>query len=132
PAAAITAASHRNPTVHEALQRRTSDLTARGQALYEFDLYFVVVHESPGLTHKHWGTALSGWIGRGLSAGATRQTLEADVRQARATLHNKTLGFVTQLADTVAPVLLGKRDAFRFFRHLVNYTPWKREVPSLK
>ena len=132
PAAAITAARRSSPIVDEALQRRIADLAARADALYEFDLYFVVLHESPPLTQRHWNTALSGWIGRGLSAGATMQSLDADLRQARATLHNKTLGFVTQLADTVAPVLLGKLDAFRFFRQLVNYTPWKRDLPTLK
>src|ERR1043166_8438095 len=132
PAAPITAAGHGNPVVHQALQRRAADLTDPADALFEVGLYFVVLHESPALTKKHWGTAFSGWLGQGLFTGATIRTLDAELRQARATLQNKTLGFVTQLADTVAPVLLGKRDAFRFFRHLVNYTPWKREVPALK
>src|SRR5438477_563484 len=79
PAAPITAASHGDPIVHEALQRRATDLKARADALYEFDLYFVVLHESAALTPNRWNTPLGGWIGRGLSAGATTGACSSDL-----------------------------------------------------
>ena len=126
PAAPISAANHARPTVQNALQRRTDYFTSKGDTLFEFDLYVVVLYESPAFQSNRW---VHSWP---LSTNASAQTVDAELRQARATLHNKTLAFATQLADTVAPVLLPKGEVFRFFRHLLNYTPWKRESPALK
>jgi type IV secretion system protein VirB4 len=48
--------------------------------------------------------------------------LEGEVDRAAAHLHQKAVAFEVQLADTVRPTRLGKADAFRFFRRLVNDT----------
>ena len=131
PAPAITAANHERTTVQDALQRRVSYFASKADALYEFDVYFVVLYECPTLQRGRWARGLTGWNLSALSTKTTTQTLDTEVRQARATLHNKTLAFATQLADTLKPVLLTKGEVFRFLRHLVNYAPWKREHPTL-
>jgi type IV secretion system protein VirB4 len=132
PAAPIIAAKHPHPIVHDALQRRVAYFASKADALFELDVYFVVLYESPRLHRQRWNHRFGGWTAGALSFGATARALDAELRQARATLHHKTLGFATQLVDTIAPVLVGKREAFRFFRHLLNYTSWKRDVPALK
>src|SRR5262249_47283395 len=132
PVAPITAARHPRAIVDEALQRRAAYITDHAGALYELDLYAVVLYESPTLPRQQWRHRVGAWMPQALSIGATTRALDVELRQARTALPHKTLGFVTHLADTVAPVLLGKRDAFRFFRCLLNYTPYKREWPALK
>jgi type IV secretion system protein VirB4 len=131
PADPITADAHPHEIVHAVLQRRVAHLSADADTLFEFDLYLVVVYESPTL-HEQWGRRFGRRVTEAFSVRSTARSLDANLRQARATLHNRTLGFVTQLTDAVAPVLLGKQDAFRFFRHLLNYTSWKRDLPALK
>ena len=63
-------------------------------------------------------TALRGW----LSTRAALTLLDAELDRAIATLHHKAEAFEVQLSD-IGLQRLAKADAFRFFRHLVNYDP---------
>ena len=60
-----------------------------------------------------------------LSSTAVLKVLDADLDRAVAQLHHKAAAFEVQLADSVRPTRLGKAEAFRFFRRLLNYTPAK-------
>ena len=51
----------------------------------------------------------------------TLQLIDADLDRVVAQLHHKATAFEVLLADSVCPTRLGKADAFRFFRRLVNY-----------
>jgi type IV secretion/conjugal transfer VirB4 family ATPase len=115
---------------HEAIQRRTAYLNARHEELYDLDLYFVLMYE--GLRAPATSTRLRGlWrdpreaVHQWLSSSAVLKLLDADLDRAMAQLHHKAAAFEVQLADSVRPTRLGKADAFRFFRRLVNYTPAK-------
>jgi len=133
PASPICAVDHPHPVVHDALLRRLAYFASKADALFELDLYFVVLHESSTLQRQGWTRRLlGGSLGPSFSVAATASLLDEDLRRARATLHHKAQAFVTQLADTIAPVRLDKVESFRFFRQLVNYTPWKREFAALK
>jgi type IV secretion system protein VirB4 len=120
PVRPFTEEPHDHPVVHEALARRVTFLNEQASALYEIDLYLVVLHEPSTTTWTRFGslrTALSTWD--------VSHALETGVERAVATLRQKAEAFAIQLQDTVHPVLLHKDDAFQFFRRLVNYTPHK-------
>src|SRR5205814_2095151 len=67
-----------------------------------------------------------------LSTTATCALLEGELTHAVAQLNQKAAAFEIQLADALKPTRLGKGEAFRFFRHLVNYTPHRADASSLK
>src|SRR6266849_5551293 len=126
----IVAAPCRQRLAHEAIQRRTAYLNARREELYDLDLYLVLVYE--GLRSPATSTRLRGlWrdpreaLRQWLSSSAVLKLLDADLDRAMAQLHHKAAAFEVQLADSVRPTRLGKADAFRFFRRLLNYTPAK-------
>ncbi|MGE3335724.1 MAG: VirB4 family type IV secretion system protein [Rhodospirillaceae bacterium] len=68
-------------------------------------------------------TALRRWLSRDEAV----RLIEADVDRAIARLHAAARPLETLLADTVAPTRLGKREAFTFFRTLLNVAPEKVE-----
>lgn len=116
------------PLAHEAIQQRAAYLNARRAELYDLDLHLVLLYE--GLRpHAATSTRLRGFgshpaqaLREWLSSSATVALLESELDRAVAQLHHKAAAFEVQLADSVKPTRLGKTDAFRFFRRLVNYT----------
>jgi len=116
------------PVVHEAVQRRAAYLNSRRTELYALDLFLVLTYEGlrPGLTTstrirgllQDPRRALREW----LSLSAVLKLLESDLDRAIAQLDHKASAFEVQLADSIRPRRLGKAEAFRFFRSLVNYT----------
>ncbi len=117
------------PAVDAAVQARAAHLTAHADALFELDLYLVVVYEGLARTtrtstrlERFWRdprAALRAW----LSPRTVLSLVEDDLNRALAALHHALAGVEVQLADTLQPERLSKADAFRFFRRLVNYTP---------
>jgi len=126
----IDAAPCRQRLAHEAIQRRDrlSEHPARG-----------VVRPRPVPRAGVRGPAVSryqlpaSWslarpraaLRQWLSSTAVIKLLDADLDRAVAQLHHKAAAFEVQLADSVRPTRLGKAEAFRFFRRLLNYTPAK-------
>lgn len=109
---------------NEALQRRADYLNDRRDSLFRLDHFLVVIYESPAAARtttsfgRAWRApqrALHNW----LSLRATCQLLELELDRAVGALHHKARALEVQLAD-LGLTLLGKTDAFRFFRHLVN------------
>ena len=137
PAAPIAATTHSHPMVNEALVRRATYLTAKADALFELDLYLVVLYEGWTARRSLSGTAARLWqsprsvVRETFSARATSAALAEQIDRAAATLHQKAHAFTVQLADTVAPRLLPKDEAFRFFRRLLNYAPHKVDPVGL-
>jgi type IV secretion system protein VirB4 len=113
--------------VNDAVQQRVAFLNEHRDELYDMQLYLVLVYE--GMPRGQTSTRLQGLFRnpRGalrewLSTQTVLRLLEADVDRAVAQLHHKAAAFEVQLADSVRPIRLGKADAFRFFRRLVNDT----------
>jgi type IV secretion system protein VirB4 len=123
----IPAESHPDPVIDGALRDRQSFLEARRPHLYDLDLFFVVLYEGAGRRRslveratdavRHPRAALADW----LSTTRTLTLVEDDLERARQQLLTKVEAFVVQLEDTVAPRVLGKAEAFGFFRRLLNY-----------
>jgi type IV secretion/conjugal transfer VirB4 family ATPase len=112
------------PIVREAVHERAAYLNARRHELYELTIYFVLVYESTSGTRtssrlrRFWSAprqAAREW----LSVRETVTLLETELERAVVTLHDKAQAFEVQLSD-FGPRRLGKADAFRFFRKLVN------------
>lgn len=120
----------------DAIQRRAESLNARRADLYAIERFLVLVDEGlrrAGATSttfrglRHPRRALSEW----LSSRTVLRLLEADLDRAIADVHHKAATFEGLLADTVQPTRLAKREAFQFFRGLVNYTPSTRATAPL-
>lgn len=125
--APIEAAVCDDPVVNDAVQQRVAFLNERRDQLYEVELYLVLVYE--GIQTRHPSTRLQGVLRNPrraleewLSTHTVLRLLDRDLDRAVAHLHQKAAAFEVQLSDTVRPTRLGKADAFRFFRRLVNYT----------
>ena len=138
PAAVVTAAPHAHPVVNEALTRRTAQFAAKREALFELELYLVVLYEG-GVDRPSWSHQLRGFatspataIRERLSVRAVTTVLADQLARAVAHLHQKAEAFAIQLADTVRPTRLAKAEAFRVLRRLVNYTPYKADAVALK
>src|SRR5258706_3546980 len=133
PAPVVTAAPHPHPVVDEALMRRTAHFAAKREALFELDLYLVVLHEA-AVTRPSWSDRLRSFAAspaaamrEQLSVRTVTAVLANQLARAVAHLHQKAEAFAIHLADTVKPSLLAKGEAFRVLRRLVNYTPYKAD-----
>jgi type IV secretion/conjugal transfer VirB4 family ATPase len=113
------------PVAQEAVNRRTTYLNERRRELYHLAQYVVLLHEPafPGRTstrlERFWREpreALRRW----LSTQRSLKLLESDLESAIDRLEHKAESFESQLAD-FGPFRLARREAFRFFRELVNY-----------
>lgn len=138
PAPTVTAAPHPQPVVNEALARRAGYFAHKQESLFELELYLVVLYEG-GVGRPSFSRGLSGFlhspataIRQHLSVGAATTVLADQLTRAVGHLHQKAGAFAIQLTDTVRPQLLGKAEAFRVLRRLVNYTPYKSDGASLK
>lgn len=135
PAAPIVAAPHPHPVVHEALKRRTAYFQRRQDALFDFELYLVVLYEGAALSMAAGTRSLRSplrALRERLSLGEMTSALRDHLTRATAHLHQKADAFTVQLADTVRPQQLPKAEAFRVLRRLMNYTPHKIDHVELK
>ncbi len=111
----------------EALARRTAYLNDRRRDLSQLAHYVVLLHE-PAL-HARTTTRLDRIrrepreaLRRWLSTQHSLTLLESELDHAIGVLEHKAETFESQLAD-FGLLRLGRADAFRFFRQLVNYDP---------
>lgn len=123
-----------NALAHEAISRRLRHLNGRRSELYDIDLYLVLLYEwSPTVAGEGpvWSRPLARLRQR-MSTGATLALLEEQVVKALGTLYHRAASLEIHLADSVQPTRLGKRDAFKFLRRLVNYTDSKADGAGLR
>lgn len=124
--------------VHALLQRRHAFFESRLAELYSVNLYLVVVMETARSTDT-WIprarrairaplTTVRDWF----STSRTVDRLDADIERRRVALRQKIDAFALQLHDTVRPRVLPKREAFTFFRRLLNYQPDKADAVRLR
>jgi type IV secretion system protein VirB4 len=133
----IQSRRHSHPVVETALSNRAAYLTTKQDALFELELYLVVLHE--GWTARSALGRLNGFLRspstawrEGLSVRGLTQSMEDQLARALAHLHQKALSFVTQFGDALHPELLSKADSFRMLRQLLNYAPHKASSARLK
>ncbi len=134
----IHEASHPHPAVDRLLRRRQGFLQTHDAELFTVSLYLVVVAASPA-TAGAWlaearracrapAATLREW----LSTDRTLVRIDDDLTRRTRQLRHKVDAFVLQLADTVAPRVLDREEAFTVFRRLVNYQPEKADGVRLR
>jgi len=117
----------REAVAQEAVARRTAYLNERRRDLYQVAHYVVLLHE-PALRARtstrldRIGREPREALRRWLSTQRSLSLLESELDQALGVLDHKAGTFESQLAD-FGLMRLGRTDAFRFFRQLVNYDP---------
>jgi type IV secretion system protein VirB4 len=130
--------AHPHPAVDALLRRRHGYVHAQHSRLFTVSLYLVVVVDADRAA-RVWASQARRTLRAPLAASrewwSTARTvvrLDRDLDRRCAQLRHKVDAFRQQLADTVAPRLLSKGEAFRFFRRLVNYTPDKADAVRLR
>lgn len=121
----IVAAPCAQPVANEAIQERAAYLNSRRSDLYELALYMVVLYEPPtgartSTTLRNLWRAPKDAVRRWLSTCEALTLIESELDRAIGTLHHKAEAVEVQMSD-LGLERLRKADAFRFFRHLVNY-----------
>jgi type IV secretion system protein VirB4 len=125
---------YQNPVVQQAIANRIAYLESKSGDLYTHELYYVLVYEG---WHRTRSTldALRAFPRRPrqtvtefLSARAQTTVYAEELERASEVLLNKAQNFEVQLGETLGVRLLGKAEAFRFFRQLLNYSPTKQHV----
>src|SRR5450631_1925803 len=108
PAPVVTAAAHPHPVVDEALRRRTAHFAGKRDALFELELYLVVLYEG-AVTRPSWSHRLGELVAspatairERLSVRTVTTVLAGQLGRAVAHLHQKAEAFAIQLADSVA------------------------------
>src|SRR4051812_10614854 len=123
----IISAPCAQPVADEAIQRRTAYLNERLHELYDLTSYLVLLYEAPTTPRtstrlRHVWSAPKNALLSWLSLDHTLNVLQGEVDRAVAALQHKASALEVQLSE-FGPQRLEKGDAFRLFRHLVNYDP---------
>jgi type IV secretion/conjugal transfer VirB4 family ATPase len=137
----IPFSTSQNPVVNAAILSRIAYLEAKSDSLYSFEVYYVVLYEA-----FRYKSSILGTLAKALSE--PRQTLaelaahfttskqivliKSELEQARATLRAKAQSFLLQVGDFVSSRVLGKQEAFRVLKQILNFSPLKLENARLK
>jgi type IV secretion system protein TrbE len=129
----IDAGTSTVPVASEALRRRAAFLNSRRGDLYELVTYAALVYEAPHVTRRSFSgvwrdprRAVSDW----LSPERQKVVLERELDAAIAHLHQTARAFEVQLSD-FGLQRMSRREAFAFFRTLLNYNPSVAGAASL-
>jgi type IV secretion/conjugal transfer VirB4 family ATPase len=125
-----------NPVIEEAIANRMAYLKEKANRLYSLEIYFAVVYEGSRPTHdwslSHLFTSPRAALREMLSTERKVTVLEEEMHKTCELLKNKVMNLVIQLQDALQVEVLDKEHAFRFFRGLLNYTPYKSDGVRLK
>lgn len=127
-----------NGVLQQAVTARIAHLQSKARRLYSLETYFVILYQrSPD--ERGLAESLARLVKNPLASfreafGSGHQVaaIETEVEDAREILSNRVSSFLIQLRDLVHARLLDKPEAFRFFRRLLNYTPYKADSANLK
>lgn len=133
--------SYVNPVVSAAVENRVAYLRNKADALYSLRIYYVVlldgVHQQRSLTSAlervvdRPRTALRE-LQRAFSADKRLEIIDDEIERLSAVLLSKARSFVLQVSDFLPVEILGKAEAFRVLKRLLNFTPHKVEHAKLK
>jgi type IV secretion/conjugal transfer VirB4 family ATPase len=133
--------TYENPVVNAAIRNRVAFLDGKADSLYSLQIYYVVLYE--GFRYQtSILTSLAKLFSeprKGLSdlhgiLSARKQVclLDSELDRARLALRAKARGFLLQLSDFVSAHILPKKEAFRVFKKILNFSPLKIENARLK
>jgi type IV secretion system protein VirB4 len=128
--------TYNNEVVQQAMTNRVRHFQAKASRLYVVEVYLVITVQVWKATtgaakvldefKTHPGRALR----RILSTASATSVLASELATARNELYGTVQSFLAA-ADIFSPRTLGKQDAFRFFRRLLNYDPNKHQPAQL-
>jgi len=132
--------TYANPIVNAAIENRIAHLRSKADSLYSLQIYYLILFE--GFRYKN--TALSAIAGipsrpgnalaelRALLSRKSQVVLiETEIEKARLTLLAKARSFVLQVNDFLPARVLGKCDAFKVLKRILNFCPLKIENARL-
>src|SRR5882757_7921114 len=129
-----------NPIVNAAIQNRIEFLKSKADSLYSFQICYVVLYEgfryrtsilnSFGQLPSHPKEAIREL--QGLLSGRKQAVLiDSELENSLSALHAKARSFLGQVGDFVEASVLGKADAFRVLKQILNFSPLKLETARL-
>lgn len=146
--AAVPYRMYDNPVVNAAIQSRIDYLRNKADSLYALDIFYVVVFEAEKsqartsalrkLTDSGTDTGQADRtqaMREFLGFGSTQQqvvVLDEEVTRSQRTLGQRVSSFITQINDFLHVELLGKQEAFRFLKRILNFAPEKLEAARLQ
>lgn len=130
-----------NPVVSAAVESRVGYLRGKSESIYSLRIYYVIV-----LDGSRRQRSLASVLSRIASEprGAYRELratfskskrveiIDAEIEQLTGTLTAKARSFCLQVNDFLPLQILGKEDAFRILKRLLNFAPRKVENARLK
>ena len=130
-----------NPVLSAAIENRITYLKGKADSLYAISIYFVIILENPSAKKsflRPFRQAIRErqrpW--RELKALLEREQqvflLGEEIQGAQTSLNEKVSSFIRQVHDFLPVELLGKQEAFRFFKRILNFDPAKLELARLK
>src|ERR1700693_5025740 len=130
-----------NPIVNTAIENRIRHFAEKSDKLYSLQMFYVVVFEGfrykrallKSLTefHKNPKKALED-LSAAFSSRRQVVLLDREITKALTALHQKVKSFILQVSDFVRVELLGKQDAFRVLKRVLNFAPLKLQLARLK
>ena len=130
-----------NPVVDTANRNRASYLEAKADSLFSLSIFYVVLYEgfrpTRSFNQNHFGLfhKLAGFLALALaylSTGRRVNSLDDDITKAQTILRQRIDGFVIQISDFLPARILDKHDAFRVLKQILNFSPAKCGLASLK
>jgi len=133
--------NYSNPVVSAAIENRMAYLKSKAASLYALAIYFVVIFETSPRKKAYLRTfsrtgrkKQNAW--RELKAFLSTQTqallLGDEIHHAQTTLNQKVSSFILQVNDFLPVEILGKHEAFRLLKQVLNFAPHKLQVSRLK
>src|SRR5712675_758554 len=129
-----------NPIVNAAIQNRIEFLKSKADSLYSFQICYVVLYEgfryhtsilnSLGQLPSHPKEAMRELQGL-LSSRKQAVLIDSELASSLSALHAKARSFLGQVGDFVEARVLGKADAFRVLKQVLNFSPLKLETARL-
>ena len=126
--------TYANPIVNAAIESRIAYLRSKAESLYSLKIYYVILFE--GFRYKK--TLLTGIADVATRPGNALAELrallstknqvvliETEIEKARLTLLAKARSFVLQVNDFLPAQILGKGDAFKVLKQILNFSPHK-------
>ena len=133
--------TYSNPVVSAAIENRITYLKGKADSLYTLAIYFVVIFEnSPGkkaclrifATAGHEKQRAWHELKAFLSTQKQVLLLGDEIQRAQAALHQKVSSFILQVNDFLPVEFLGKQQAFRLLKQVLNFAPHKLQFAQLK
>src|SRR6266567_9454619 len=133
--------TYSNPVVSAAIENRITYLKGKADSLYGLGIYFVVIFENSagekaylrtfskaGREKQNAWRELKGF----LSTQKQVLLLGDEIHRAQTALSQKVASFILQVNDFLPVEVMGKEEAFRLLKQLLNFAPHKLQFTQLK